>query len=154
MIPSVKLFRRIGARAYAVLLAEIIADDLRVLWLRTETKSAEVMYGLIAFGWAMLLFHADTTAAKSLSGYLSEVAPANVWQWFLAVLAGSQLFLALYEQNRLVALRLVTWFASMAWWSYMCSISILEVPPALFFAVLCGVLAFGSFWAVTRTLER
>jgi hypothetical protein len=150
-MPGLDFAYRLGWKAYITLVWEIVWDRFCFMWWRTETRSAEIVFGSVAALWAALLFHADTASAKHLSSYLETIAPAGVWQWLLFVLGGAQCAIAWFKQRSLIPLRLLIWMASFATWSYVMLISFLAVPPALITAAVAAVLVFGSFWAVTRT---
>lgn len=149
-MPGLDFAQRLGWKAYIALVWEIVWDRFCFMWWRTETRSAEITFGAIALIWALLLFRADTAAARHLSAYLETVAPASFWQWALLGMGLAQWSIAWVRQRALRLVRLTIWLGSFGLWSYVMFISFLEVPPALITASVAFVLVFGSFWAVTR----
>lgn len=153
MMPSPSNIRHVGWPRYLHILLEWVAAVLRDLVWRTETRSAEITFGLIAVGWWAVLAHSETFTAGNLYDYLAAVAPQQTWAAGMAALGFCQIGIGLLPQCALRWLRGLVWVASTSVWSYIAWVSLLAVPVTTAASVY-AVMAVGSCWAFLRAVER
>lgn len=152
-MPPASCIRYVGILAYVKVFWHLLVMRVSHLFWRTETKSAEITYGLIAIGWCVVLSVFDTFSIGNLYVYLERWASQQVWAAVMAMLGLSQLILAItlpMKSHRLV--RSGVWLVSMILWSYIAWVALLAIPVTTAVAAY-GTLALGSLWAFLRSGE-
>lgn len=154
LMPPARNIATMGLLAYLRLLANFGRSRLSALFWSTDTRSAEITFGMIAVGWFIVLAWSDAFDASNLYDYLARVAPQSVWGGGMAILGVAQLMLAVFApQHEHRDLRCLLWFLSLAVWSYVALVSLLAVPVTTAAAVY-GTMTIGSVWGFLRTWER
>lgn len=152
-MPPIRNAYYLGWRRYLRL---CLANARLVLWTvmwRTETRSAEIGFGMMALGWWIVLSISPAFEARNLYDYLGQIAGQEVWAWIMGGLGSCQFAISWLPQSRARFARAGIWVWSAAVWSYIAWVSMLAVPVTTA-AAAYSVLAIGSVWAFLRSLER
>jgi hypothetical protein len=152
-MPPLGNIRYFGLESYVRMFIACMAIKLHDLIWKTETKSAEISFGLIAIGWWIVLCVSPIFDIRNLYAYLEVAATQNVWAWFMLVLGTAQLALSIAPQDKLRLFRASVWASSTIVWSYVAFVAMLAVPISTALAAY-GVLGLGSAWAFLRSIEN
>lgn len=153
-MPSTKLIPELGFSRYAALVLSFVWNRLQYLFWTTETKSAEITFGLIAIGWWAVITHTHAFSGAHLLDYLATVAPLPLWAAVMLALGAGQLLIAFsFDQVDARKVRAAVWLIATTVWSQVAWASILVVPSKTA-AVVYTTMALGSAWGFLRSLER
>lgn len=153
-MPPTSCIRYIGLAAYIKALWHFLLAKITHMFWRTDTISAEISFGLVAIGWAIVLFVSDTFSVGNLYDYLARWGSQHDWAVGMGILGIVQLALASsLPMKSLRILRVSVWLVSMVVWSYIAWVSVLAVPVTTA-AAAYGTLAIGSLWAFLRAGEE
>lgn len=152
-MPPIGNIKYCGLRSYLILVVRCLMVRLHDLFWKTETKSAEISFGLIAIGWWIVLCVSPTFEIRNLYAYLEIAASQNYWAWFMLMLGTAQVSLSIAPQSKLRIFRASVWAASAAVWSYVAFVALIAIPVSTASAAY-GVLAIGSAWAFLRSIEK
>lgn len=152
-MPPISNLRYTGLRSYLRLCLDYARIVMIDLIFRTETRSAELAFGLISIGWWLVLSLSPAFDVANLYNHLLALADQDTWAVVMLCMGTQQLTSSIFRQRTLRFVRAFIWTESFVLWSYIAWGAILAVPVTTA-AAAYSVLAVGSAWAVVRSLEQ
>lgn len=146
--------RNVGLGAFLVTILHWILARFSALFWKTDTTPAEILSGMSALGWGIVLFLSPTFEARNLYDYMNSVAAQGFWSGLTMTVGFCQLFMAFTcPQDAHPQIRTALWLCAGIFWLYVFFISVLAIPVTTV-AATSGTLLVASAWAFYRVSNR